>query len=242
MSYIDQVVKASGGAAAPAENLDEAALEKTSGDPCWDGYVQLGTKMKNGKEVPNCVPIDAASESVEDEFVDGEIDLEEEYEGTPLLSAATIEYLVDSANRGFGSSRHISYELAGDVASLASSKYEHLEDKEHYASTLREVQEFLEYAVNGDSTSDSSFSAFTHLLPAGHPATEFAAADRVQWIAGTSEITESAREAVVMAFSSDSNSSPELIHAKTRLQVLVASGQIPDTLVWDLYSASTESI
>jgi hypothetical protein len=24
--------------------------------PCWDGYVQKGFKMKNGKKVPNCVP------------------------------------------------------------------------------------------------------------------------------------------------------------------------------------------
>lgn len=23
---------------------------------CWDGYVQDGMKMKNGKSVPNCVP------------------------------------------------------------------------------------------------------------------------------------------------------------------------------------------
>lgn len=26
--------------------------------PCWDGYEQIGTKMLNGREVPNCVPID----------------------------------------------------------------------------------------------------------------------------------------------------------------------------------------
>jgi hypothetical protein len=26
-------------------------------DPCWDGYQQLGVKKKNGKEVPNCVPV-----------------------------------------------------------------------------------------------------------------------------------------------------------------------------------------
>jgi hypothetical protein len=32
-------------------------LEKEKNDPCWSGYVQLGTKTKNGKEVPNCVPI-----------------------------------------------------------------------------------------------------------------------------------------------------------------------------------------
>lgn len=24
---------------------------------CWSGYVQKGMKMKNGKMVPNCVPI-----------------------------------------------------------------------------------------------------------------------------------------------------------------------------------------
>lgn len=26
------------------------------GKPCWDGYVQYGMKMKNGKQVPNCIP------------------------------------------------------------------------------------------------------------------------------------------------------------------------------------------
>jgi hypothetical protein len=25
--------------------------------PCWSGYKQSGTKLKNGKTVPNCVPI-----------------------------------------------------------------------------------------------------------------------------------------------------------------------------------------
>jgi hypothetical protein len=25
--------------------------------PCWDGYEQIGTKKKDGKEVPNCVPL-----------------------------------------------------------------------------------------------------------------------------------------------------------------------------------------
>ena len=26
-------------------------------NPCWDGYEQIGMKDKNGKQVPNCVPI-----------------------------------------------------------------------------------------------------------------------------------------------------------------------------------------
>lgn len=29
--------------------------------PCWDGYVQKGMKMKNGKRVPNCVPAGTAT-------------------------------------------------------------------------------------------------------------------------------------------------------------------------------------
>lgn len=24
--------------------------------PCWEGYVQVGMKTKNGRKVPNCVP------------------------------------------------------------------------------------------------------------------------------------------------------------------------------------------
>jgi len=31
--------------------------EKMKGDdPCWSGYQMVGTKMKDGKEVPRCVP------------------------------------------------------------------------------------------------------------------------------------------------------------------------------------------
>ena len=36
----------------------EAVEEVQEEGPCWPGYKQVGTKMKNGKEVPNCVPID----------------------------------------------------------------------------------------------------------------------------------------------------------------------------------------
>jgi len=32
------------------------AMKKENDGPCWDGYKQVGTKMKDGKEVPNCVP------------------------------------------------------------------------------------------------------------------------------------------------------------------------------------------
>jgi hypothetical protein len=35
--------------------------EKQLDENCWDGYKRIGSKMKNGKKVPNCVPIDEAS-------------------------------------------------------------------------------------------------------------------------------------------------------------------------------------
>lgn len=37
------------------ESMNEAKKMK---NPCWKGYRAYGTKTKNGKEVPNCVPID----------------------------------------------------------------------------------------------------------------------------------------------------------------------------------------
>ena len=30
-------------------------------EACWDGYQQYGMKMKNGKQVPNCVPVKEAA-------------------------------------------------------------------------------------------------------------------------------------------------------------------------------------
>ena len=34
-----------------------ADLEKGPNDPCWESHVQVGTKILDGREVPNCVPI-----------------------------------------------------------------------------------------------------------------------------------------------------------------------------------------
>jgi hypothetical protein len=44
-------------------NAEHPVTEKKG--PCWDGYEMVGMKMKNGKEVPNCVPV---NELFEGEF------------------------------------------------------------------------------------------------------------------------------------------------------------------------------
>ena len=44
----------------------EAARGNVGREKCWSGHKAKGTKMKNGKEVPNCVPINELDEA--DEF------------------------------------------------------------------------------------------------------------------------------------------------------------------------------
>jgi hypothetical protein len=39
--------------------------EKMKNDPCWKGYEMVGKKTKNGKKVPNCVPVKKDAEHAE---------------------------------------------------------------------------------------------------------------------------------------------------------------------------------
>ncbi len=41
-------------------NLQAAGLE----DACWEGYIAIGTKDMDGREVPNCVPIKEEMEAI----------------------------------------------------------------------------------------------------------------------------------------------------------------------------------
>lgn len=45
------------------ENDVEEGLEDSEDNPCWTGYEPVGTKEKNGKTVPNCVPTDDVKEA-----------------------------------------------------------------------------------------------------------------------------------------------------------------------------------
>jgi len=63
--------------------LKSKGMLKEDDDPCWDGYKQYGTKDKDGKEVPNCVPIneeesflDSLPKSKSDEMI---IDTDEKF-------------------------------------------------------------------------------------------------------------------------------------------------------------------
>lgn len=49
--------------------------------PCWKGYQQVGMKEKDGKQVPNCVPVSEDINNYEDDYdeLDVEDDDEEEF-------------------------------------------------------------------------------------------------------------------------------------------------------------------
>jgi hypothetical protein len=49
-------------------NEDELNETKKMKNPCWKGYRAYGTKEKDGKEVPNCVPIDEDKIVEENEY------------------------------------------------------------------------------------------------------------------------------------------------------------------------------
>lgn len=199
-NYVDSVLNASGGHAAPAENLidkdDEAALEKNPDDPCWDGYIQVGMKEKNGKRVPNCVP-----------------------------SSATIGYLVESANSEFGQSRHISNETAYEVARKAVDKYDYLPDEELYDAVMWELQNFLSYATSGESDYKEDFSLYSEHLPEGHPDIESSIAASAAWVSGAPDLDEKSRDAIVTAFS-ETEDYLAATHSTTRLRALISSGEL----------------
>lgn len=48
------------------EKTEASAMSKKRKmeDPCWDGYEMVGMKEKDGKMVPNCVPIEASKETM----------------------------------------------------------------------------------------------------------------------------------------------------------------------------------
>ncbi len=210
MEYIEKVILATGGAAAPEEILveeeiiepevdeTEAALEKTEDDPCWSGYIQIGMKEKNGKSVPNCVP-----------------------------SASAIDFVISDLNTGYGSSRQVTSDVAYSIARNAYEKYSYLENDSiaMHSAILWDVHTYAEYALNGTIEDGIDLSEYAEHLPAGHPATESSLAASAVWIAGAPELDNSGREALVNAFSEDSDY-VKALHSSTRIRAMISSGAL----------------
>ena len=62
---------------------------KDKDDPCWDGYVMIGHKMKDGKKVPNCVPEESLEANADSLLEFGE---DEDLENWELVDERDVDY------------------------------------------------------------------------------------------------------------------------------------------------------
>jgi len=67
---------------------------KDKDDPCWEGYVMVGHKMKDGKKVPNCVPEDSLSATADALLEMGE---DEDLENWELVDERDVDYEQEEA-------------------------------------------------------------------------------------------------------------------------------------------------
>ena len=76
-----------------AKEFLQEGLKDPKDNPCWKGYKPVGTKKKNGKTVPNCVPESKEFSELDIAVMEGghelqvEHDLEETYHGDEFFEA-----------------------------------------------------------------------------------------------------------------------------------------------------------
>ena len=101
------------------EQVEEETGEKLETQlkkPCWDGYEQIGTKIKDGKEVPNCVPLEDI-DRLKSEIYESLINLEDE-------DLSDYEIIDTRPANEYDDALNSSLNLASAVASSPSKKSE----------------------------------------------------------------------------------------------------------------------
>lgn len=88
------------------EGIDLTALAEDGLEgACWDGYIAIGTKEMDGRQVPNCVPIEAEIQKIEEMGVN----LAEDYPWEQCIADQTARYGDE--------------EIANKVCGMIRSKY-----------------------------------------------------------------------------------------------------------------------
>ena len=101
------------------EQVEEETGEKLETQlkkPCWDGYEQIGTKIKDGKEVPNCVPLEDI-DRLKSEIYESLINLEDE-------DLSDYELIDTRPANEYDDALNSSLNLASAVSSTPSKKSE----------------------------------------------------------------------------------------------------------------------
>jgi antirestriction protein ArdC len=187
-------------------------------NPCWEGYIQIGMKNKDGKEVPNCVPKDAA-----------EIDLEavlfalEKSESAEDISPYLITYAINELE-GFDEPRAVTYSQIDTILASCSTAGE----------AVVAVVSFIELAHNNDVYEDAL--TYAHLLPEGHPRSEVRGLTasarnqaRAEWYCADMSLSEITKKAIVDTYASKGET-VEKKFALMKIDALTASGELTSVI------------
>lgn len=200
--------------AAHKRSTKKSSAITAAGDPCWEGYKQVGMKKgRDGEMVPNCVPVKAAQSLEKIQSV---------------LTSDEIEEVLSLYNSKVGGSRQVGLSAAAEVASRSYDAYaDSCSNAELADAILWELHSFLEYSTLNQTDALEEISEHNDLLNTGHPATAIIAstASQIEWIAGAPELDESSRDAVIASLTASSDSI-ESIHATSRVKALVSSGAV----------------
>jgi len=107
------------------------AMKKEDDGPCWDGYKQVGTKMKDGKEVPNCVPEENSVDEARRKKTGSVID--------------DIESTIDSKMK----------DVEKDLSPRARKKIQSAQDD--YLSALRDLEDFVNRKKNEETLAEGYY-------------------------------------------------------------------------------------
>ena len=187
--------------------------------PCWEGYVQVGMKTKNGKEVPNCVPSKKAKRVASVEEQDQKI-----------LDAVIA--LIDEANSNFSGTRKITKAAVLEIAEDSLFKYESETFSLRKHQTISAVSRYISLAQHNKVL--GAKAEYTELLPVAHPRStrdhELSNAElmkaRARWITDDPAITDDSAKTLLASALTSHPASVEYEYAITRLSTL-PQGMIP---------------
>jgi len=123
--------------------MNENLQEKDKDDPCWKGYEKFGTKKKNGKEVPNCIPKkeDTVKESGAGE--EGTDELRKKYQkDTPGQEVTTVNKIIKTFLQNSKS--------LGESLPYGDKETYNLKNKERNAGLEKEKNTNVTYSLKVD--------------------------------------------------------------------------------------------
>ena len=109
------------------KKLRQAGEEFDLDDACTAGYKALGTKIKNGRTVPNCIPIENFESALIEEVIKSEFNIVDRIDGIPVYSMKeeAIAKAKELGCEGF----HEHTLASGEVVYMPCSKHTEATDK-----------------------------------------------------------------------------------------------------------------